>query len=983
MEADLSEVEVFADQLQARGDPRGELLSLELAAERAPSSAEARRFNREAQRIRDAHPSLVWPRELAESRVRMRAGFVVGGGHDELFAPGIPIELALSVRHLNVGLRRLEDCLGGLVHARERGLRLDSLTHRAVFGPPTNLAGLRSLAAVKGTGPVLDNLELPDALLEVDAISSLTGLRSLRFNGSPSQGELCSLAPLQLERLRLRGAVDPVLVPLFGNSLTELELRDATGSLAPLAGLPWLRSLWLFGYGASPVAVSELASLYRLEVLILPELHELEQLTSLCALPLQVLVIGSLASRLAGELWRLRGLESLSIDTVRGGSLDLGCLAELPKLRSLSLPADFSGGCVLPPGCEELEIQHARQRLAIAGNVVELHADECDPRCVPPPMLANLRQLTLTWAEGSHDDFLAELPRACPKLERLSIRVPDEWRWDDAPAILGALPQLRSFELRPATNAEIAEIARAFPELCPLHTSLWPRSAGEAPRVSASVSRKPSEPLSIEDQAFARLRGWARELRASKNLRGELLELELAAELADDPLEARALNREAAHLRNVEQRLSWPPPLRQDRVLLRGGMPVFSTGGWLDSIAARLELTPTLRGVSLDHPQRLDACISNLARGRAHGLRLEQLELASLHVYDCPPSTFAQLREFAELDTLTLAAELDPEQRRLVPDLRLRTLSLGRGNVDRALIARFAPTLTSLELGASGRHSGQPASLDGLVLPRLERLVLGEDREPGRELGWDLSWGPGWDLGWALRQESLRALALSTLDERQLELLAGMSRLESLRVPMSLADLRELLPRLATLRHLSLRSLSIPSALGWQCQPQVTLDLEDSALESLVLDWEHQQDLTLELRLPPRLRSLDLRRTCAVTLRGSISELACTAEQLGNQPRLCEGVRRLRIHGVSFLRSEVLEYASMLEHLELEGYRAGFADMHMINLEYLPRLRTVVLRGAALGTIAELSTRIPEIQLHGVDPGFCDPARWPRGDLEL
>ncbi|HVI01293.1 MAG TPA: hypothetical protein VM869_21395, partial [Enhygromyxa sp.] len=62
---DLNEVEVFADELQARGDPRGELLALELASERATSSDEARRLNREAQRIRNAHRELVWPSALA------------------------------------------------------------------------------------------------------------------------------------------------------------------------------------------------------------------------------------------------------------------------------------------------------------------------------------------------------------------------------------------------------------------------------------------------------------------------------------------------------------------------------------------------------------------------------------------------------------------------------------------------------------------------------------------------------------------------------------------------------------------------------------------------------------------------------------------------------------------------------------------------------------------------------------------------------
>lgn len=85
----VSETEVFADQLQARGDPRGELLSLELAAERTPSCAEARRLNREAQfhQLEQRVLPDLHERELLEALCRLPLRTLKIGSLDATLAP--------------------------------------------------------------------------------------------------------------------------------------------------------------------------------------------------------------------------------------------------------------------------------------------------------------------------------------------------------------------------------------------------------------------------------------------------------------------------------------------------------------------------------------------------------------------------------------------------------------------------------------------------------------------------------------------------------------------------------------------------------------------------------------------------------------------------------------------------------------------------------------------------------------------------------
>lgn len=497
---DLSDSDVFADELQAHGDPRGELLSLELVAERASTSAEARWLNREAQRFRERHRNLVWPEALADTSVQTRAGFVLCGYSHELFRPGIPAELALYLRTIKIGVERLEGALPALIRAAADGLRLDWLSHRRSIhrGPPADLGGFAGLAGASG-GRGVARLEFGEPVRNIGALAELTGLRTCQFNAPVDEAEIGLLAPLELEELGLVGPeLDPIIVPLFGNTLTSLRLREFVGSLAPLAELPCLRSLEL--WDGSSVMHAELAQLHRLEDLHLPTLHRREDLAALRSLPLRQLEIDSLSSQLGPELGQLARLERLHIHSITDVPLDLEVLADLLELLELQLPDAVTGNVVLPPNCETLRVSYVRERLGIAGNVVELVATDCDPRCLPPAMLARIRRLALIWVDEVHDEFLSELARACPHLERLEIiDVTAGWHWEDAASVLNRLSRLRSFWLSPVRNRELADIARVFPDVCPLRGSQalttadqWPRGIVKRSRAATWVGRGPT-----------------------------------------------------------------------------------------------------------------------------------------------------------------------------------------------------------------------------------------------------------------------------------------------------------------------------------------------------------------------------------------------------------------------------------------------------------------------------------------------------------
>ena len=114
----------------------------------------------------------------------------------------------------------------------------------------------------------------------------------------------------------------------------------------------------------------------------------------------------------------------------------------------------------------------------ITGEVTELSVIDGELSEIPTRMLESVRELRIVWFDDLQETALAELPRLTPQLERLSLSsYGDEWAWPEAPQVLGALPQLRAFEVDGGTVRELSERARMFPDLCVLADE-WPLSAG-------------------------------------------------------------------------------------------------------------------------------------------------------------------------------------------------------------------------------------------------------------------------------------------------------------------------------------------------------------------------------------------------------------------------------------------------------------------------------------------------------------------------
>ncbi|HVI04330.1 MAG TPA: hypothetical protein VM869_36830, partial [Enhygromyxa sp.] len=350
-EQDWSELEVFADRLQAAGDPRGELLALEVASERATSSEEARRLNREAQRVRDAHHERVWPAALARSSVGMRAGFVVSVYGKQLVDPSIPIEMLLSARYLSIGRLRLEACVPRLEEACRRGLRLEGLGHWIYDADePTDLDCLRGFIELDGRAPSLAWVSFGDRVSAARVLTKLAALRSCSFGGALSEAELRSLAPLPLHSLRLRGhhSTDAI-VELFGATLESLELGDCIAPLTPLARITSLRSLTLTGANATEL-ISELHELTQLQTVHLPRLDP-PDLDDLTALRLRELSCGVMPAQLAQaqpqEVVQIRRIEPRQVERLQRRQR-CDAVAQLERLERVAEQLDDRVCRVMP-----------------------------------------------------------------------------------------------------------------------------------------------------------------------------------------------------------------------------------------------------------------------------------------------------------------------------------------------------------------------------------------------------------------------------------------------------------------------------------------------------------------------------------------------------------------------------------------------------------------------------------------------------------
>ncbi|MFO7568050.1 MAG: hypothetical protein R6X02_35740 [Enhygromyxa sp.] len=476
---------VLADSLQVRGDPRGELLALELAAEHTDDPLQARTLWREHHACQRAHPPAL--RASASLRLRWIGGFLLGGYprdqrelHRLLASPA-----ASSLARVRVDfctheeLTRLVDVAKAhrrplsvvdLPSSRSSDLRalaglerLVSLRIGGRFDPAalTELTQLRSLSVVLGEELGVAELEPLAAELETLELRELQaarleglgrrlpGLRRLTLAGARFDGEpelLCDA--LGLRALRMPDSPLRSLGPIA--ELPELrELELVPGKLHLLAELGALTGLERLALAGSKVDELEpLAALRACErlSLIATRVTRLEPLASLPRLRDLALEGGDLR-RISG-LERLTGLERLLLARVANVDLaallgferlhtlvldpggarprSLDSLASLPSLRRLSLPVELLGELWTP------------QRVLANIEVLELSGDRL-PEIGRVARLPRLRKLLLPERDPKDVQWFAErLPKLrvvgeLAPLDRLGRRDPFDWRSVDWP----------------------------------------------------------------------------------------------------------------------------------------------------------------------------------------------------------------------------------------------------------------------------------------------------------------------------------------------------------------------------------------------------------------------------------------------------------------------------------------------------------------------------------------------------------------------
>ncbi|HVI01463.1 MAG TPA: hypothetical protein VM869_22245, partial [Enhygromyxa sp.] len=150
-----------------------------------------------------------------------------------------------------------------------------------------------------------------------------------------------------------------------------------------------------------------------------------------------------------------------------------------------------------------------------------------------------------------------------------------------------------------------------------------------------------------------------------------------------------------------------------------------------------------------------------------------------------------------------------------------------------------------------------------------------------------------------------------------------------------------------------------------------------SSLIELDLDCRGPGPRSLSLTLPPSLERLRLSGFPEVAVHGECEQLETSIHTLAQLARqLCEGVRRLTILDRAPPTRTTLERCAALEWLSVSAQALELPQL-MHDLEVLPHLRTLVVRGLVLSQIPALAQSRPELAIHGVDPGWRDPDRWP------
>lgn len=479
-----AEAAVLADAAMQSGDPRGELLSLELAAANTRDPIRARRIHRAAQVVRDQHPELAWPRgpELDPLSLRTRAGFVIAAAlPDAAYEGWIEHPASDQLRRVQVArspsMPRLLDRLAARPHSLELlGLELVDSVELERLMPRIARVGAQGLR-IGFTASAIEQLDAAKRVVSLARLGPLEQLRVLSLPGflaphslarapiealdgwSRERDTLAAIAELpRLRTLCLRH--DDELQPLAAaQRLEALALRGArVHELAVLAELPALHSLALAD--PSGRATAQLAGLARLVRL---ELRE--------ALPSRLDALREL-SRL--ELLGLRG------SLLEPGPLDLGPLAELPRLHTLILEL----GEHTPRGCDRLA---GLRSLRVIGSV------------------------DLRWFAGTALDELTITegisPRSLPRLSELGplrrLRLPARvLHGIDGTTLARLLPELETLELSQASSPLVPEQFAAFPRLRRLVLDGIDRTrarffAEELPEIAVETLAELDDPLDL------------------------------------------------------------------------------------------------------------------------------------------------------------------------------------------------------------------------------------------------------------------------------------------------------------------------------------------------------------------------------------------------------------------------------------------------------------------------------------------------------
>ena len=524
--------------------------------------------------------------------------------------------------------------------------------------------------------------------------------------------------------------------------------------------------------------------------------------------------------------------------------------------------------------------------------------------------------------------------------------VPDD-EHDELRAMIEHELQARRTPVRPLVSASVPE----------------PKAARSSSAMAAAAVLEPAQEAETLTAEQARAWVFADALQAAGDFRGELLALELAAELTDDPIRARALQREHRTCARAHE-----PPLAAGAALRLRWVGGFLLAGYPKDSHELHRLLASPAAATLTRI-RLDFCTrEDLARlvgvARAHR--------RPLTIVDLPHARASDLQALSLLDGLRavrVGDRFDPSLLGEAADLRSLAV-VGVAALDVAALAPVARTLERLELRQIGALGLAGLGLAGLGrrLPRLHALTLA---------GWTGA------LDELLRgASSLRTLQLLDAPTRALAPLTELPELRELAlVPGKLHVVHEL-ARLTALERLALAGSKVgelePLAglracehLALSATPATRLDplAQMPSLRSLILESGDMRRLG-ELPRLHRLEQLTLSKLANLDLDGlqGFDQLhTLVLDPGGRRPRGLErladlpGLRRVSAPIELLDQLDPLprgsEALARVEVLELTG--DGLPTV--AQLRGLPHLRRLLLPQRDPRAAAALVEALPEV----------------------